>query len=593
MVYKLEHSSDEQINTMSNIMQEWSMSQPDLLLISKEGNKIFTHRFLFGLRNTLVPKMLECYSFADIPGISVAASSGSLLNLIEIISTGIARSNDKRYLFEVAETAKLFGIDLNNCQMGLKKRKCNTSDIVSHNNANPVSKDFSFKKSIFQKPKTGLKIEVEEAKDFIENVASSFRNSELNDSNASCIHCGKIFTSRSTLLRHLLVHTDNPKPFPCNLCEKRYNRSDRLRTHLANAHNVLAAAKTIKLMKEKSNWIDAAAGLNRQHSILKDTFSEKKIDQQIKLSSGEESRMDALHGNNKEPLKNSISENMMVDSMFQEQTNEYYVKQADGTSKQPKSQNNEEKEDSSLRPIVASINPKSDSCVSNELTKDSIADEQDHKQKNLAVILATLSPVESVQNINNRKTKDDLLEGTDAIDVKMSSKLEEETAVKNVTVVNIMEKDQHRDLVGRRQEIHVLDKTNEVQSQEITNQDISVIASIGYDKYMNDAERKMEGDSDYQNDEQYINSDQCSVVDMSNLQPCENSSVTMAADVLEAEIISSPHDFKGEKLNDELLEDVIATQSSLKLREGSVVKRDNVINIIKKDYENDDENLCK
>jgi len=593
MVYKLEHSSDEQINTMSNIMQEWSMSQPDLFLISKEGNKIFTHRFLFGLRNTLVPKMLECYSFPDIPGISVPASSGSLLNLIEIISTGIARSNDKRYLLEVTETAKLFGIDLINCQMGLKKMKCNTRDIVSHNNANSVSKDFSFKKSILKKSKTGLKIEVEEAKDFIENVASSFRNSGLNDSNTSCIHCGKIFTSRSTLLRHLLVHTDNPKPFPCNLCEKRYNRSDRLRTHLANVHNVLAEAKTIKLMKEKSYQIDAVAGLNRQHSILKNTFTEKKIDQQIKLSSGEESRMDALHGNNKEPLKNSISENMMVDSMFQEQTNEYYVKQADGTSNQPKSQNNEENEDSSLRPIVASINSQSDSCVSNELTKDSIADEQDHMQKNLQVILATLTPVESVQNINNGKTKDNLLEGTDAIDVKMSSKLEEEIAVKNVTVVNIMEKDQHRDLVGRGQEIHVLDKTNEVKSQEIINQDISVIASIRYDKYTNDDERKMDGDSNYQNDEQYINSDQCSVVDMLNLQPCENSPVIMAADVLEAEIISSPHDVKGEKLRDELLEDVIATQSSLKQREGSVVKRDNVIDIIKKDYENDDENLCK
>merc|ERR1719334_871196 len=132
--------------------------------------------------------------------------------------------------------------------------------------------------------------------------------------------------------------------------------------------------------------------------------------------------------------------------------------------------------------------------------------------------MATLSPVGSVQNINKGKTKENLLEGTDAIDAKMSSKFEEEIVVKNVTVVNIMEKDQHRDLVGRGQEIHVLDKTNEVHSQEIINQDISVIASIRYDKYTNDDERKMDGDSNYQNDEQY--SDQCSVVDMLNLQPC-------------------------------------------------------------------------
>ena len=46
-----------------------------------------------------------------------------------------------------------------------------------------------------------------------------------------CEFCQKLFTTKRSLVRHVLLHTGN-KFFPCLKCDSAFSRSDHLKIHL-------------------------------------------------------------------------------------------------------------------------------------------------------------------------------------------------------------------------------------------------------------------------------------------------------------------------------------------------------------------------
>ncbi|XP_074657185.1 uncharacterized protein LOC141910349 [Tubulanus polymorphus] len=51
----------------------------------------------------------------------------------------------------------------------------------------------------------------------------------------NCATCGKGFSSRQLVTRHMFIHT-GLKPFECMVCKKRFNRKDVLRVHIRSCH---------------------------------------------------------------------------------------------------------------------------------------------------------------------------------------------------------------------------------------------------------------------------------------------------------------------------------------------------------------------
>jgi len=121
MSYKLELSGEEQRALLLSTLNKWSNGEPDVFLITTEGHKIYTQRTLLSFYSNLLEELLSNV-VGDLPGISVAVSSGSLVNLLKILTSGAAISNNRGHLMEVGSAAEVLGIKMENCQIGVKKK---------------------------------------------------------------------------------------------------------------------------------------------------------------------------------------------------------------------------------------------------------------------------------------------------------------------------------------------------------------------------------------------------------------------------------------------------------------------------------------
>jgi len=341
MAYKLEHSTEEQRKLLSSTLQKWSNCQPDVYLISTEGHKIYTQRVLLGLNSKLIDELLTrtpCAELGDLPGISVPASSGCLVNLLKILSTGVAIADNKSHLLEAATVAEYIGIRLENCQIGFKKKKTGevreTINDVSRRRKNTVTaapKNAKISRVDVDECDSMVK---QEAKDYDEtrtNIEENFVNQKADASKKyPCEQCDKAFTTKQAKLRHAMIHTDNPTPFACDQCDKRFDRKYRLDKHKTS--HVCVGVEAVEVAPDFPTYseqndelevtqieIEEASMLDEVHQVICPETNEKADKGSLEPESDRVNADDENGSNNTSDLESNSNESENIqDSMIKE-----------------------------------------------------------------------------------------------------------------------------------------------------------------------------------------------------------------------------------------------------------------------------------
>ena len=121
MSYKLELNGCVHLDVLGSTLQSWSCAQPDLFIISQEGQRIYAQSLILNFYSPLLMELLATNSLSV--GISLEASSNSIRSLLEVLTFGTAFTKEKGDLAEAVKTAELLGISIDNWQIGRRKEK--------------------------------------------------------------------------------------------------------------------------------------------------------------------------------------------------------------------------------------------------------------------------------------------------------------------------------------------------------------------------------------------------------------------------------------------------------------------------------------
>merc|ERR1719154_165538 len=115
------------MGVLMGTVQKWANGQPDVYIISEEGHKIYTQKLLVTFYSSTLSSILNGGVDNEIQGVSIPASSSSIVNLLKVLATGIAITKNKLDLTDVSKTAEAMGISMENWQIGVKNNRAKPS----------------------------------------------------------------------------------------------------------------------------------------------------------------------------------------------------------------------------------------------------------------------------------------------------------------------------------------------------------------------------------------------------------------------------------------------------------------------------------
>jgi len=237
MAYNLEHKSGSYTQIVNSTFEKWTNSHPDIFLMSSEGHKIYTQKFILRFYSPWISEMFGSSSTSSLSsaddevGISLAASSNSIVNLMKVLTTGLAVTKVRSELLEVAEVARSIGIDFDNWQIGVKKKKPNIQP-----NGAPLSAKMSEMKRPAPLSRKTLPntIKIEKV---VESVSVPAVGPSTKGSGKECNICGNSFQTRDKLEGHIKTHFHPKHKNKCDECGLFFKNQEQLQQHFSILHN--------------------------------------------------------------------------------------------------------------------------------------------------------------------------------------------------------------------------------------------------------------------------------------------------------------------------------------------------------------------
>merc|ERR1712179_328527 len=153
-------------------LEEVIDKDPDIFLISEDGEHVGTHRILLRL---FFPVFRDCINYQEeISHISVPASGPVLKHFLSALCTGVAIATDVEELRAVSDLSRSFGLWAADWQIGLgrtKKKKVVDNKELEFEGKEEEENIFENNKNIkllpYQNDNIKIELEKESAKDFV------------------------------------------------------------------------------------------------------------------------------------------------------------------------------------------------------------------------------------------------------------------------------------------------------------------------------------------------------------------------------------------------------------------------------------------
>ena len=246
MSYKLELNGCVHLDVLGSTLQSWSCAQPDLFIISQEGQRIYAQSSILNFYSPMLMELLATNSLSV--GISLEASSNSIRSLLEVLTFGTAFTKEKGNLAEAVKTAELLGISIDNWQIGRRKEKPVISETGT--GIETRSKRLTSTPKMKELERIGRIGKINNINKFKIKIKHA---TKLGKSSWSCDICGHETRDSTTIQKHVKTHSKNHR-IKCQRCSFTFKNAKSLKNHISIAHSDSNNEKFKNEPKEKKLW---------------------------------------------------------------------------------------------------------------------------------------------------------------------------------------------------------------------------------------------------------------------------------------------------------------------------------------------------
>jgi len=255
MLYNIEQKASNHTVGLKLALKNCEGAEPDLLIITEDGSKLFTQSIILGLYSKVFSDILAEHKAREMPSVLLSTPSVTpVLNLLKILTDGVVLSTDSKDLLEVDKVAQLLDIKLEGLQMNKKtltaveKQNKKMKAVTKRNLDKHESIMDEIPSVLVEFPDLGTaemsnlgELDVNSLVDIMINDEDEYSEDTGNvgESGKSafgkgqnhCNECGKNFSTNQSLVRHMMIHTGE-RPFKCGQCDRGFTNVFSMKQHI-------------------------------------------------------------------------------------------------------------------------------------------------------------------------------------------------------------------------------------------------------------------------------------------------------------------------------------------------------------------------